>query len=436
MISYLKNTNLYARAVFAGVLAALLGAQPALTQTAGGTGSAAPVPVVSELGGSATQVWRLDTIDPALEGFSDLAPFAQALKDARVVALGEQTHGAHEEFLLKLRLLRYLHEKQGFDLLLLESGFYDAGRLADQMAHGESLDALAPGNIFFMYSKSAEGRQLLQYLDQQRARGTPLLLAGIDSQHSGALSQQDMLPRLRTHLQQSHATLAQDPQWSLFASRAQGLVAMQRTAPDATEQLAFYRHAATLRQALCHDTSAQMDSDAWWCQVVASLESQARSYWSEGRDYQRDNQMGNNAIWLADHQFAGKKAVVWAHTVHVARGFQRTQTQLQAGEVMARHWGARYKVVQFSSAGGAILDFATLQPQSVATPAPGSLESRLIANTPGVLGVLATVPVDLPQYGYEYQVAGMESGRMAGRLGANWDVLFLLPRVSPVSMVR
>ncbi len=438
MKANLVHTNQAIRRAIAGLLGSLLLVQPVLAQAQ--PSQKEPAPVVARtmgpLGGTAPRVWTLDSIDPAADTFADLAPLTQAIGDARIVALGEQTHGAREEYLLKLRLLRYLYEKLGFEVLLLESGFYDVGRLAGRMSSGEPLDGMAPGNIFFMYSKSAEGRLLLQYLDQQRARGTPLQLAGIDSQHTGELSQHELLPRLRAHLQQHHAALALDTQWQPFAAPAQALVAMQRKAPDTAEQAAFYRQGAALRDALCRDASAQLESDAWWCQVVASLESQAHSYWSNGQDYQRDNQMGANAIWLADHQFAGKKAVVWAHTVHVARGFQRTASQLQAGEVMSRHWGERYKVVHFSTTGGAILDYATLQAQVVAEPAPDSLEARLGTDNGSVLGVFASAALDLPQYGFEYQVAGLETGHPAGRLGANWDVLFLLPKVSPVTMVR
>ncbi len=71
--------------------------------------------------------WVVRSVDPAQADDSDLKTFAEAIGDARVVALGEQTHGGREEFLLKTRLLKYLHEKMGFDVLLLESGFYDVG---------------------------------------------------------------------------------------------------------------------------------------------------------------------------------------------------------------------------------------------------------------------------------------------------------------------
>ena len=107
------------------------------------------------LAAQATPVRLSTTAD---DDFADLAPFGAAIGSARIVALDEQTHGGHEEFVLKTRLLRYLHERLGFDVLVLESGFFDVGRIEQARQAGAHVDELAPGNIFFMYSKSAEGR--------------------------------------------------------------------------------------------------------------------------------------------------------------------------------------------------------------------------------------------------------------------------------------
>ncbi len=46
------------------------------------------------------------------EDFSDLTAFGDAIGDARIVALAEQSHGASQEFDLKVRLLKYLHQKK------------------------------------------------------------------------------------------------------------------------------------------------------------------------------------------------------------------------------------------------------------------------------------------------------------------------------------
>ncbi|MCV2367106.1 erythromycin esterase family protein [Roseateles oligotrophus] len=371
----------------------------------------------------------------APDDYRDLAPFAEAIGQARIVALGEQTHGGREEFRLKLRLLKFLHEKLGFEVLLLESGFYDIARLAERMAAGEQLDEMAPGHVFFMYANSAEGREMLRYVDAQQTSATPLGLAGIDSQHSGALSQAEMLPRLRAFLRQRGSDLAEAEVWSDFAAPLAQLLAMQPQIPAPALRLAFEWRSQAIRAELCPaaPVKGRPEPAESWCQIVKSLQSQAASVWSGGSDYQRDNQMGDNAIWLMERMFPGKKAVVWAHTIHVAKGFKRSEAQLQAGEVMARHWGAEgYKVVQFTAGGGAVLDFGDMRPRALPALLPGSLEQGLAALAGESLMVqpFERRPITLPQWSIDYQT------EPRGQLGRNWDVLFFLRRVGPVTMTR
>src|SRR5687767_7885431 len=71
---------------------------------------------------------RLRSLDPADRDFADLAPLKALIGKARVVMLGEQTHGDGATFLGKTRLIEFLHAEMGFDVLCFESGLYDCDR--------------------------------------------------------------------------------------------------------------------------------------------------------------------------------------------------------------------------------------------------------------------------------------------------------------------
>ncbi len=79
------------------------------------------------------------------DDFTDLEPFGHAVDGAQIIGLGESTHGTREFFQLKHRLTRYLVEKKGFRVFVIE-GSTTAGRNIDDyvvMNRGNRSQALA-----------------------------------------------------------------------------------------------------------------------------------------------------------------------------------------------------------------------------------------------------------------------------------------------------
>lgn len=67
-----------------------------------------------------TRIIPIKTVK-AENGFEDLEPLKQALKDARIIALGENTHGSREVFEMKHRMIEFLTAEMGFNAFAIES---------------------------------------------------------------------------------------------------------------------------------------------------------------------------------------------------------------------------------------------------------------------------------------------------------------------------
>ena len=77
------------------------------------------------------------TVDPRDEDFADLEPIAAAIGKARVVQLGEPSHNAGTCFAAKARLIKFLHQRLKFDVVVWESGIYDVGLVEAGLRAGE-----------------------------------------------------------------------------------------------------------------------------------------------------------------------------------------------------------------------------------------------------------------------------------------------------------
>lgn len=371
------------------------------------------------------------------DDFADLAPFGAAVGSARIVALDEQTHGGHEEFVLKTRLLRYLHERLGFDVLVLESGFFDVGRIQQARESGAKVDALAPDNIFYIYSKSAEGRALLQYVDATQATAHPLVLAGMDSQHSGALSAKELVPSLAAFLHAHGSRTPESAGWAGFSASVAALVALRPQPPSAAELAAFdavLARAGGELELLTHRPPAAIGSAGWWQRVLVDLGAQSRNAWTAPASRARDRAMGDNVAWIANDFAPGRRLVVWGHAIHLMHDASEPGSPPFAGTVIRSAFRADYHVAHLTGFAGSVLDYTSLQPVAVPAAPPGTLEARLAA-VPGAALYLpppATPdPAAPPARFIDYQTFGASPGR-----GVNWESTFFIRALTPASMVR
>ena len=124
------------------------------------------------------------TIDPKDDDFSDLQPLKEMIGAARVVALGEQSHGDGATFLAKDRLIRFLHREMGFDVLAWESGMFDCRRVDAALRAGADGREAAQEGIFPIFSESGQVTPVFDYVQRTQGELRPLEITGFDCQFS------------------------------------------------------------------------------------------------------------------------------------------------------------------------------------------------------------------------------------------------------------
>ncbi len=133
-------------------------------------GAAAPAPALASVAETPPEVvrWLADSAQPlaTLEGgasLADLASLRAIVGDARIVGLGEATHGSHEFFAFKRRALEYLVSELGFTDFAMETDWTQALTVNEWVEHGRGDLEGALRNLAGLW-RTEEYRGLLEWM--------------------------------------------------------------------------------------------------------------------------------------------------------------------------------------------------------------------------------------------------------------------------------
>ncbi|UII80079.1 erythromycin esterase family protein [Flagellimonas sp. CMM7] len=319
---------------------------------------------------------EVKSISPEDTDFSDLKALKDIIGNARIVLLGEQSHGGGSTYSAKVRLIKFLNQEMGFEVMAFESGMYDCAEIGMNISTGKKMEDEVLGSMFYMYATSTEVKPLFRYMDEQLQGSTPLLFCGMDSQHTGEKSKNNLVSNLQIFLEQNRSDIPNQESWEVFESKVADIIGMNRkvTTEDKTS---FYGVLSDIKAEIDEyqpKTEAIFDNPGFWRQILNSLESQAKRYWKDIPDMDRDRQMGSNMSWLLNNTYKDKKVIIWAHNFHIARGLNPV---LPMGHFLKNEFKDEMYAVGFTGFDGEFINFANDKKVTIKKPSKVSIEQSI-----------------------------------------------------------
>ena len=295
----------------------------------------------------------LRSIDPSDEDFSDLEPLKKTIGTARIVQLGEQSHGDGATFHAKARLIKFLHQEMGFDVLAMESGLYDCRKAWQALKGGKEPYAAVTQGVFGIWTGSEQFQPVIDYLGKTAKSERPLELCGFDCQFTAEASQTLLPDDLQSVVDRLGSGVIDEETRAGLREEMQAMAGFQTATDDASnarrmQLLKTFRRALDAAQA-----SPQLPAEelAFWRQYSASLEAAAeQKRLAVPRDFAsakksgsvRDAQMARNLIWLAKEAYPERKIIVWAASFHLMRNADTVRAAM--GDIGTNGEGPRDQV--------------------------------------------------------------------------------------------
>jgi erythromycin esterase len=385
----------------------------------------------------ASEAKPISTVSPGLP-VDDLDPLGRMIGSARIVALGEATHGSSDIQRLKHRIIEHLVERDGVTVFAMEAGMTESVAIDEHITRGQGSAMRA---LWGLHTFSWETHEMLELFDWLRYSNTKrtekVRFEGFDvTSFSAVRALAEYLrvvdPGLAASFEDATKPLADPSSDGSYGGEDPAKQAVVRQALEHTGDRLGSRKKAYV---------AKSGAAAW--DIAVRQLAAAKQAEAVFRDpLSRDAAMAANVDAMIARYPAGTRFVLWMHNSHASAEAGRV---FDMGRILRETHGDDYFVLGFAFGRGSFRAFQAGDPKfevrelSVGEPVAEGLDAALgLASAPLYAIDLRTAQGDVKEWldspllawniGGRY--ADDRSARIRVRPGEAYDAMIYIDRLT------
>jgi len=277
-------------------------------------------------------------------GFEDLEPLKEKFRDARIIGLGENTHGSSEVFKMKHRLVEFLATEMGFTIFSIEANMPEAYKLNDYVLNGTGDPKTLLKGMYFWTWNTQEVLDMIEWMREFNKSGKgKIQFTGFDMQMiDGALNNlSDYAKKYDRILKPSIDTISamvdnlKTKGSKIFESTAE-IESIKNKCGEVLTYLTEHRNSII---------RVINDKEYKWLVQNASIMVQSSDVSNLTGTAYRDKCMAKNIDWILGNN-PDAKIVLWAHNYHISK------QKGSMGYYLSNKYGNKYFNIGFLSNSG------------------------------------------------------------------------------------
>ena len=282
----------------------------------------------------------------AENGLKDLMPLKNILKDKRIVALGEATHGTKEFFQMKHRMLEFLVKEMGFRFFAIEANLTEAYVVNEYVLYGKGDPQKALDGLYFWTWNTKEVMAMIEWMREYNKGKTDkdkVRFYGFDMQAQPVAIAE--FNKYLTRVDSGYASQIKD-----VVTRIKGLEDIpgnKQATACAGEVRKIFTHMAENKQKYIATTSTrEYEMEKHNLVIVSQYIAMISKTDTAAMCQVRDSCMSENVKWLMNLEGDSSKFVLWAHNGHIAKDYV-TSDGLTMGYFLRKYYMDNYYALGF-----------------------------------------------------------------------------------------